>query len=113
MIKRGIDPFKGYWALPGGYLEWDESLEEAVKREVKEETGLEVSSLQLIGVYSLPGRHPKQVVNISYLVEAEGKLLPGDDAVRVKWFDTQDLPERLAFDHKKIINDGIKLLKRG
>ena len=109
LIKRGIDPFKGFWGLPGGYVSWDESVEDAVKREAKEETTLDVSNLKLIGVYSNPKRHPKQVINIAYLVDSEGKPKASDDVVKCKWYTLNSLPEKLAFDHRKIIKDALNL----
>lgn len=108
LIKRGANPFKGYWALPGGYVEWNESTEEAVAREVREELGLTVDSCKLIGVYSSPNRHPKQVINVAYLVTASGNPKVGDDALEYEWFSIDNLPTELAFDHKKIIADSQK-----
>jgi len=107
LIKRGRDPFKGFWALPGGYVDWNESTEEAVTREVMEETGLKVSSCELIGVYSSPGRHPKQVINIAYKVTATGEPKASDDAEEFCWCSLNELPAQLAFDHKKIIGDSL------
>lgn len=108
LIKRGINPFQGYWALPGGYVEWDESTEETVIREVSEELGLTVDSCELIGVYSSPNRHPKQVINVAYRVTASGSPKAGDDAKEFKWFSMDDIPDELAFDHKKIISESQK-----
>jgi 8-oxo-dGTP diphosphatase len=107
LIKRGVEPFAGFWALPGGYVEWDETTEDAVKREVQEETGFEVTSLKLIGVYSKPERHPRQCIDIAYLVEVNGEVKVGDDAVEFKWESLENISE-LAFDHKKIIEDYLK-----
>lgn len=107
LIKRGANPFKGFWALPGGYVEWNESVEEAVVREVQEELGLTVNSAELIGVYSTPERHPKQVINIAYAVAASGSPKTGDDALEYEWFALDSLPEEMAFDHKRIIADCI------
>ena len=104
LIKRGAEPFKGYWALVGGYVEWNESAEEAALSEVKEEVGVTASITKLIGVYSDPARHPKQAINIAYAVEIEGEPQAGDDAVECKWFSLNELPE-LAFDHAKIVQD--------
>lgn len=110
LIKRGNSPFKGNWALPGGFVGWDETTEETVIKEAKEETNLEVGDLRLVGVYSLPERHPKQVINVAYLAgKAEGDVKVGDDALDFKWFSLDNLPEKLAFDHKKIINDAKKI----
>lgn len=110
LVKRGVEPNKGFWATPGGYVEWDESTEDAAKREVKEETGLNVQSLQLVGVYSSPDRHPKQVINVLYLAGVEqGEPIPGDDAEAVEWFGIDDLPEQMALDHKQNIIDAQKI----
>jgi len=83
LIKRGADPFKGFWGTPGGYVEWDETVEDAVKREVKEELGLDTTSLKFVGLYSAPERHPKQCINVAYTVTVEGEPKSGDDAK--KW----------------------------
>jgi 8-oxo-dGTP diphosphatase len=107
LIKRGAEPFRGFWALPGGYVEWDETVENAVKREVAEELGLSVKSLKFIGLYSDPKRHPKQCIDLAYVVETEGEIKTGDDAISYEWKSIQDLPE-LAFDHRKIIDDYLK-----
>lgn len=110
LIQRGIEPNKGFWGTPGGYVGWDETVEGAVKREVKEETNLEAVETKLVGVYSSPARHPKQVINIVYLVKvAEGEIKPGDDAMNVKWFPLDQLPEKMALDHKQNIQDAKKL----
>lgn len=112
LIKRGIDPFKGYWALPGGYVEWDESTEGTVAREVSEELGLTVESCKLIGIYSSPDRHPKQVVNVAYTVKASGEPKAGADAAEFKWVALSELPKEMAFDHRKIIMDSQKNSKQ-
>lgn len=109
LIKRGAEPFKGYWGLVGGYIEWDESAEDAVKREVKEEIGMQVTETRLIGVYTKPERHPKQVINIAYAVTAIGEPKAGDDAVEYQWTSLSQLPDELAFDHRQIISDYLKL----
>ena len=111
LIQRGVEPNKGFWGTPGGYVGWDESAEDTVKREVKEETNLDVSSLKLVKVASSPSRHPKQVINIVYLTKVEdGNLKHGDDALDAKWFPINNLPEQLALDHKENIEDTIRLL---
>ena len=110
LIKRRADPYKGFWALPGGYVDWDESVEDAVKREVKEEADLDLKGLKLVGVYSKPERHPKQAINAAYIVDAAGEAKAGDDALKADWFKLSDLPEELAFDHAQIIADAIKLI---
>ena len=110
LVQRGVEPYKGSWATPGGYVEWDETTEQTVTREVKEETGLTVESCQLVGVRSSPDRHPKQVINLVYRVSvAEGEPVKGDDAADVQWFSLENLPETLAFDHEQNIEDSLKL----
>ncbi len=111
LIQRGVEPNKGFWGTPGGYVEWDESAEETVKREVKEETDLDVLETTLVGVYSSPTRHPKQVINLVYLVTvSDKKAKQGDDAMDIKWFSLDELPDQMALDHKQHIEDAIKLL---
>jgi 8-oxo-dGTP diphosphatase len=108
--KRGNadEPFVGYWALFGGFVEWDESVEEALDREAKEESNLTVTSKKLIGVYSKPSRHPRQVVTVAYTVEVEGEPKAGDDIAEVRWYSLDELPKELAFDHRDIIDDYLK-----
>lgn len=111
LVQRGVEPNKGRWGTPGGYVEWDESTEDTVKREVKEETGLTVMGVKLVGVYSDPDRHPKQVINIVYLAEVgDGGPVAGDDAEAVEWFALNALPEEMALDHRQNIQDAQHLL---
>jgi len=106
LIKRKNDPFKGKWALPGGYVEYGESTEEAVKREVFEETGLKTNISKLVGVYSDPSRDPRgHTITVVYLLNAlDLKFRAGDDASDVKLFKLQNLPD-LSFDHELIIKE--------
>ena len=110
LIKRKNDPYKDKWAMPGGFVEYGERTEDAVLREVKEETGLEAKIIQLVGVYSDPKRDPrKHVVSITYLLkDISGTEKGGDDAKEAKWWNINKLPE-LAFDHQYIINDALKI----
>jgi len=112
LIQRGVEPNKGYWGTPGGYVDWDESTKETVAREVKEETNLDVIKTKLVGVYSSPSRHPKQVINLLYAVKIENKsqLNVGDDASDAKWFPLDKLPKKMALDHKQNIKDAIEFL---
>lgn len=110
LIQRGVEPNKGFWGTPGGHVDWDESVEDAVRREVKEETNLDVTSMKLVGVYSDPKRHPKQVINLVHLVHvADGALQHGDDTTDAQWFDLNHLPEQMALDHRQNISDARKL----
>ncbi|MGC8533448.1 MAG: NUDIX domain-containing protein [Candidatus Parvarchaeum sp.] len=110
LIKRKNDPYKEKWAIPGGFVEYGERTEDAVLREVKEETGLEAKIDKLVGVYSDPKRDPrKHVVSITYLLkDISGKENGGDDAKEARWWEVNKLPE-LAFDHKYIISDALKI----
>lgn len=113
LIRRGGDPFKGYWALPGGFLNMDESVEQCAFRELYEETGLEPDSLEQFGVFSALGRDPRgRTVSVAFyglvrLAEVHG----GDDAAEAQWFDPTELPD-LAFDHFDIIKEAFEALKR-
>jgi len=112
LIKRKNNPYKNKWALPGGFVEYGEKVEESVVREFYEETGLKTKISELIGVYSDPNRDPRgHTITVVYLLEIlEGNLTSGDDAVDAKFFDINKLPE-LAFDHDVIINDVIRRVK--
>lgn len=116
LIKRAKEPFEGSWALPGGFVEIGESAEQAAAREVKEETGLEVRLVRLIGVYSDPGRDPRgHNVSVAYLARAaSGKVedsanLAGmeadTDASKVALLELADTP--LAFDHRRIVREAL------
>ena len=111
LIKRGVEPFKRYWGLIGGYVGWDETVEDAVRRELKEELGLDATSLRFIKLYSNPDRHPKQSIDMAYAVEVTGDPRPGDDAVDFHWYPIDALPNELAFDHKQIIEDYCALMQ--
>lgn len=115
MIKRGMNPMKGWWALPAGYLEWDETAEECALRELEEEAGLVGKEPKLLGVYTNPERDEdgRQNVAIVYVVAVEegAKAKAGDDAAETGWFDLRELPERIAFDHRNIIFDYVASVK--
>ncbi len=109
LVKRGREPFRGCHALPGGFVEYGESTEDCVVREIREETGLETEVVRLVGVYSEMGRDPRgHFVTLLYLLrERGGALRAGDDADSAEFFALTDLPD-LAFDHGKMIADGIR-----
>jgi len=112
LIKRKNEPFKGKWALPGGFVEYGEKVENAVIREVKEETGLITKIKEIVGIYSDPNRDPRgHIVTIVFLLEIiTGKLNAEDDADSVKYFNLNKLPN-LSFDHRIIIDDIIRRMK--
>jgi len=110
LVKRRFEPYKGFWTTPGGFVEDTESVEQAVVREVLEETGLKVEIVKLVGVYSDPNRDPRKSVTTAFLARALSKdAKGGDDAQEAKWFELDALP-KMAFDHEKIINDARRIL---
>jgi 8-oxo-dGTP diphosphatase len=105
LIKRDRPPFEGSYALPGGFVEIGETVEAAVVREAREETGLAIELLGLVGIYSNPARDPRgHVVSAAFLARGSGDLSAGSDARSAQVFPLQSLPS-LAFDHDKIISD--------
>ena len=115
LIKRKYDPYKDSWALPGGFVEWGETVESAVVREVKEETGLEVEIIKLVGVYSDPKRDPRgHTVTICYLTRRiNGNLKADTDASTAQHFKKDEILKlKLAFDHDTILKDAFKLLNK-
>jgi 8-oxo-dGTP diphosphatase len=114
LIKRKFEPFQKFWALPGGLVKDEESLEEAVRRELKEEAGIDVNYLEQLYSFGKPDRDPRnRVVSVAYfgLVRpADYQLSAETDAEDVAWFSIKKLP-RLAFDHKIILDMAIKRLR--
>jgi 8-oxo-dGTP diphosphatase len=106
LIKRKNPPFENCWALPGGFVDIGETVEEACIREAKEETDLDITINRLVGVYSNPKRDPRgHTVSVAFLCDVKsGKLKGKDDAKEAAWYWFDILPP-LAFDHEKIIND--------
>ena len=115
LIRRGFEPFKGEYALPGGFVDIGESVEAACVRDMKEETGLEIdiNVLQLIGVYSEPGRDPRgHTVSVAFLGQSNlDNLQAGDDAASVELVADWKSKD-IAFDHMKIIKDAWHLRKK-
>jgi 8-oxo-dGTP diphosphatase len=110
LIRRGHEPFKGSYALPGGFVEVGETVEDACRRELMEETGVKLGKLSLVGVFSDPTRDPRgHTVAVSFLSRVRSaKATAGDDAAAVEWVDRwQRL--NLAFDHKIILRKAMLL----
>lgn len=126
LIKRKAQPFRGKWALPGGFLQENESVEQALVREVKEETDLNInlSHTQLLPAISTPNRDPRMwvITNPSIVLfspEESQKVCAGDDAQQARWFDVSmdqneqiEIKAQLAFDHIDIIKSALQSLKR-
>lgn len=112
LIKRKNDPFKDCWALPGGFVDENEDLEQAAIRELVEETQVKVSHLEQIGAFGKPDRDPRgHMVSIAYLgkVATNTIAIAADDAKEIGWFSVKNLPS-LAFDHSAIIEAGLQKL---
>jgi 8-oxo-dGTP diphosphatase len=110
LIQRKNPPFAQCWALPGGFMDINETLEQAAVRELAEETGVPVSNLTQIHTFSAVDRDPRgRVVSVGFLVELSEKVPPmaGDDAQQARWFPLEQLPE-IAFDHRSIIEHALK-----
>lgn len=113
-VKRGSPPFKGFWALPGGFVEMDESLENAAKRELCEETGVKVTYLDQLYAFGDVGRDTRQrVISITYFALVRSNSCPiqaGSDAADAAWFPIHHMPP-LAFDHAQMVQMAIKRLR--
>ncbi len=104
LIERRNEPLG--WALPGGFVDYGESLESAAVREAREETSLEISDLRLLGCYSDPARDDRMhTISTVYIAKAEGTPCAADDALHAATFRMDSLPERLCFDHARILAD--------
>lgn len=116
LVERKNPPFEGRWALPGGFMEIEETLEEAARRELMEETGIKAGELIRYESYDVPGRDPRgrTITQVFILIwkEEMGKPKANSDASETKWFDLTQLPQ-LAFDHGKIIEDVIGTMREG
>lgn len=114
LIQRGLEPYKGEWALPGGFVQMDESIEAAARRELQEETGIEKVYLEQLYTFGDIDRDPRdRVITIAYYAlinRIEHPVQAATDASQAMWWSVADLPS-LAFDHDKIVNMALKRLK--
>ncbi len=111
LIQRGNEPYKGYWAFPGGFLNMNETVNRCAERELEEETGIVLSGMQLVGIYSDVERDPRgRVITAAYAaITTMPEPKAADDAADAQWWPLNELP-KLAFDHEIILKDAMKLL---
>ncbi|MBN1362395.1 MAG: NUDIX hydrolase [Sedimentisphaerales bacterium] len=116
LVNRKRDPYQGHWATPGGFIEMDEELEDAVVRELREETGLTGVPLEQMRTFGTVGRDPRgRQITVVFLGVIQGKqpaVKGGDDAAEARWFEIDHLPEEMAFDHSRVARFAIGRLKR-
>ena len=114
LINRGNEPFKGKWALPGGFIDMDEELEDAVVRELEEETGLTGVRLEQMRTFGTVGRDPRgRMISIAFIgiaTKGQDTIRAGDDAAQAQWFDIENLPKDMAFDHNEVVRFAIEKL---
>lgn len=114
LIRRRFPPFEGHYALPGGFVDIGETVEDACRREVLEETGLKIGKVTLVGVYSAPDRDPRgHTCSAAFVASSRStRLMAGDDAASAEWVDNWR-GEKLAFDHRKIVRDAQRRISSG
>jgi 8-oxo-dGTP diphosphatase len=116
LIQRKDPPFRKMWALPGGFMEMEETLEATARRELMEETGISAGELIRFDSYDKPGRDPRgrTITQVFVMIWKKEMGIPraGSDAAALEWFALNQLPE-LAFDHRKIIADVIRMIREG
>jgi len=115
LIRRKFDPFKDMWALPGGFLNMEETLDETARRELMEETGIKAGELLKFETYDRPDRDPRgrTITQVFVLIWEERMGIPkaADDAADIRWWDLKALPD-LAFDHEVIIRDVVEMIRK-
>lgn len=111
LIRRKNDPFKGLWAIPGGFVEDDEELETAAIRELEEETGMKLAAMTQLHTFGKVGRDPRfRTVSVTFYAVVDATAHPvtgGDDAAEAHWVNIKDITE-LAFDHKQVLDFALK-----
>jgi len=111
LIKRAAMPAQGFWALPGGYVDWNEKLSQTAIREVKEETGFDVEDINFFGLYDDPTRDQdgRQNIGHCFIAQVHGKAkMEVSEVEEMKWFSLNNFPKEIAFDHRKMIEEYAK-----
>ena len=113
LIERGNEPYKGFWAFPGGFLNMDENAEQGALRELEEETGLKLEHIEEFGTFSTVDRDPRgRVISIAfYGITDQAEVKGGDDAAKAQWFPIDRIPP-LAFDHDEILERALTRLHK-
>lgn len=111
LIKRKNEPFKDYWALPGGFMEINETLEDCARRELKEETNIKINDLFFVKILDKVDRDPRgRVISVVFMayVDFQIEAKASDDAKELAWFNINELPKNMAFDHKELFQTILK-----
>lgn len=113
LIQRGVEPYKGMWAFPGGFMRMDETAEQCAARELHEETGLVVKNIRQLGAFSGIHRDPRErIVSIAfYALARQSEVQGGDDAAHARWWVINDIPQ-LAFDHDYILRQAMNRIRQ-
>lgn len=112
LVERGVEPFKGRWGLPGGFIDLDEELSKSAAREMREETGIDAAGLEQIAAFGAVGRDPRgRTITVAFLTRLDECTPPraGSDAANARWHELDDLPP-LAFDHDTIVEEARQII---